>query len=249
MDSGNNDKNIGPETLIETKAIVECESHPLQPSGRYGPLIARVPVNISKNKLHIYVESVIPLNHPAAAVRSCTKEFFLNQCKLLDIAGKKQGKLYIKGYIRESIEYAAPAHESKLQNSGDIRYQTVKLPVECTVKIDYITPPLLKSANRFINIGLPFTGTYDQSSNPYLHMHWISNNMYNLAENMFCELEHISITEGDMMDRTIANEHRQASAHLFDTVIEYCVVAITLTLWQWQPVNIPRYSAYPMQEI
>jgi len=45
------------EFKVETRTITEVQSEPIYPTGRCGPVLARIPVVISQSKVHIDIES------------------------------------------------------------------------------------------------------------------------------------------------------------------------------------------------
>jgi hypothetical protein len=247
MNIGNSNKIPCTETVCESRTITEVQSESVQPTGRYGPLIAQIPVLVSKNKVDIHVEVNFNLEFSMTAIRNCTRDVSITQCKLLDLGNQKNGKLYLNGYIRENIEYAAANAIKYRNNSGEIRYKVVKVPFECTAKIDYYTAPTVKAKNRFINIGLSAIGKipenpYDAATTQNLEF-YCPGSGYRSA-NMFCELDEVNILESHDLRETALSENKTADKRSFDTFAEYIVISITFTLAQWQWVNIPRHSVY-----
>jgi len=80
------------DTKIESKTIAEVQSESIMPSGRYGPLVARIPVIISQSKVHVSVNSEICLDHKVIDIRNCTRSVFLTHCTLLIWATKDTAK-------------------------------------------------------------------------------------------------------------------------------------------------------------
>lgn len=207
---------------VEAKTITEVQSESLIPSGRYGPLVARIPVIISQSKVHISINTEISLEHRAVDIRNCTRTVILTQCSLLDMGDKKHGKLYLAGYINENIEYMA-FQSIDDSSSSKLCFKTIRIPFEVATKIDYCTRPFFLTSNRFISVGL--SSSLNQSAT---------------KENLLCQLDDFEICEADIIKRNLSSE----DSNTFDTLTEYLVVYITFTLLQWQQVCIPRGLPY-----
>ena len=234
------------KALCDSRTITEVQSESVQPTCHDVPFIARIPVLVSKNKVHINVKVNVNLDYFVTAIRNCTRDVFITQCKLLDLDNQKNGKLYLNGYLRENIEYAAANTIRDRRYSGEIRYKVVKIPFECTTKIEYYSAPTIKAKNRFINIALSAIGNtpddaYNAAAAQKLESH-SSKPGYGSA-NMFCELNEVNIQESDDLCETTLSDKKTAGNHTSDTFSEYIVISITFTIAQWQWVNIPRFTA------
>lgn len=226
-------KNKDPR--VETKTITESQSEPIWLSGRYGPLIARIPVIISQSKIHINIKSEVYLDRFVVDIRNYSRKVFLTQCKLLDLGNKRQGKIHLNGHINESIEYASQNNTSdKSLNSADICYKTFKVPFECAAKIEYSTRPMFKTANQFISVSLP-------------EMVNETENLNLSRERFFGELDDVTICESDILRENTLSEDNDNDNQIFDALVEYMIVSITFTLLQWQQVSIPRNLPYNAQ--
>jgi len=218
MNTEGNKKDIS----VEAKTITEIESESIIPSGRYGPLVARIPVIISQSKVHININTEISLDDRAIDIRNCKRSVFLNKCSLLDMGDKRHGKVYISGYIDESIEYTS---FQSIDDTGSTKlcFKAVKIPFEFTAKIDYCTRPVFLTSNRFISVNL--SSSINQSAT---------------KEGLLCQLDEAEICEADIIKKSLfANDN-----NTFDTLTEYLVLYITFTILQWQQVNIPRGIPY-----
>lgn len=79
-------------------------------------------------------ESVIKLNEPAYEIKRIEKQVFLKQCRFIP----KTDKVFIEGYIRKNIEYAAKRCTSKHSAiAGTIRDTTVHVPFKVYTKVDF----------------------------------------------------------------------------------------------------------------
>ncbi len=216
---------MATEKFCEARTIVESQSESIRPLGRNGPFIASIPIVISQTKLHINVETKVSLERPAIAIRNCKRDVYISHCKLLDLGNKRYGKIYINGYIRENIEYATEECIKNQEVHGNLRYITVKIPFDCTARIDYFTPPTIEVSNRFIPVDL--VGVHRDSHDAYC---------VNTSEKLFCDLGKVDILEANITEERIA--------HSINTLNEQIIIFITFTLLQNQMVNIPRYTYY-----
>lgn len=213
---------MNKDTRVDAKTITEVQSESLNPSGRYGPLVARVPVIISQSKVNISINSEVSLDHTVLDIRDCTRNVYLTQCSLLDMGNKRHGKVHISGCINESIEYAA---SEKNPNSAELCFKNIKIPFEFAAKIEYCSRPMFITPNKFITVGIPSVPNQSMS-----------------GEKLFCELENSEICEADIIKKS--SFPKENDLHTFDTLIEYMVVSITFTILQWQQVSIPRSLPY-----
>lgn len=220
------------EFKVETRTITEVQSEPIYPTGRCGPVLARIPVVISQSKVHIDIESRVCFDHSVFDIYSHSRNIYLTQCKLLDMGNKRYGKIYLNGYVSENIAYAAYCmkgreYGNKKSTSADMLYKTLKVPFECVAKIEYCTSPVFKTSNGFIPVALP-----DKENSP--------EDSYFSGERLFCELDEASICESNV-ERKKLFSRINAGEDSFDTLTEYLVLSITFTLLQWQQVRIPGY--------
>jgi len=128
------------EFKVETRTITEVQSEPIYPTGRCGPVLARIPVVISQSKVHIDIESRVCFDHSVFDIYSHSRNIYLTQCKLLNMGNKRYGKIYLNGYVSENIAYAAYCmkgreYGNKKSTSADMLYKTLKVPFECVAKL------------------------------------------------------------------------------------------------------------------
>lgn len=217
-----NTEGIKKNTTVESKTITEVQSESIIPLGRYGPLVARIPVIITQSKVHISINTEISLDHEAIDIRNCTRTVSLSQCSLLDLGDKRHGKVYLNGYINENIEYAT--FQSLADSStSKLCFKAVRIPFEFSAKIDYCTRPTTLTSNRLVPVNLSLSS--DQSLS---------------KEGFMCQLDEAEICEADIIKKSLIPKNNNS----FDTLTEYLVVYITFTLLQWQQVSIPRCLPY-----
>lgn len=178
------------EFKVETRTITEVQSEPVYPTGRCGPVLARIPVVVSQSKVHIGIESKVCFDHSVLEIYSNSRKVYLTQCKLLNTGNKRYGKIYLNGYVSENIAYATYClkdreYGNKKNTSADVLYKALKVPFECVTKIEYCTFPVFKTSNGFITVALP-----DKENIP--------EDSYFSGERFFCELDEASICESNV---------------------------------------------------
>lgn len=231
--------------ICSSKTLTECPGQDINPSGKYGPLVAKIPVVIAEKIIQIDIESVIKLEEPAIEIKRIKKNIFLTQCKLLPRSGMtcdgkiKSGKLFLKGYIRKNIEYAtAKCHRDDKIVSGDIRHTTVNIPFECITLIKYAVPPVFctRETQSELEIFDPCVLGKDMREQDFVDFECFT-------ERPYCELEDVKIVEVDIekdidghdMDCCCCEDKFEA----FQTITEKMVVYLRLKVLQNQQVVIP----------
>lgn len=135
--------------LIDSKVIPESTCTCNKPEGRNGLFIVKVPILLADFSINIDLDTEISLDEPVLQIKHIKKNVHLTHCKL--IAGT--GKLYIAGYVRESIEYSALTYISSEKINGRIKHHTQNVPFECITAIEFFCNPDLKKVsekNNFI---------------------------------------------------------------------------------------------------
>ena len=239
MNAGNKNEIPYGDTLCKSKTIAESESENIQPAGRYGPLIARIPVIISQSKVHINVESSINFEDSIIDIRSQTRHIRMTHCKLLDTGNRRTGKVYLNGYIKENIEYAAVRNVKGKCIHGDMCFKVVKIPFECAAKIDYYTRPIIKANNRFITVNITDMENAAEESH-IIQTNHVHQKVGVCFERMFFELEESSIIESDDINKNISPEN-EVIINTCNTVTKHLTISVRFSLLQWQSVNIPSF--------
>lgn len=227
------------EVSVETRTITEIQSEPICATGRFGPVIARIPVVISQSKVHISIESEVCFGHSVLEICSYSRNVYLTGCKLLNLGNRRHGKIYLNGHVSEKIEYAADCLKDKgckdkTPKPSDMLYKTLKVPFECLTKIEYCTRPVFKTSNGFIPVGLVnVSNNHDAPC--------FSNGRF------FCELDEAAICESNLIRENVPHGDNVGDLCAFDTLTEYMVVSVSFSLLQCQQVRVPGYFPYNAQ--
>lgn len=249
--------------IIASKTLSECPNEKLEPFGKHGPLVAKIPVVLAEPNIQIDVESVIKLEEPALEIKRIKKNLFLTQCKVIAIFEEKDGKhggkcvygkLFLKGFVRKNIEYAT-LRNTCFENgciSGDIRHTTCNIPFECVTKIDFVNPPEIfgsgftseveNFASGFKSCELcshPLLG-HDPCEQEFKHLEVFS-------EKVFCELVQAKIFEADIYDG-VKSSPECFNEHTFESFTEKMVIFLQIKLLQNQQVKIPHFPTHFKQD-
>lgn len=224
-------KNIKePQGLISSQVIQECPSRLIEPEGSAGFFSVNIPVVISEFDVEINCETRIELDYPAVEIKRVKKNVFITQCRLLP----KPKKLFIKGFIRKNIEYAAvKLRDSKGGNS--LRHMTFEVPFACTTEIDYFTPPVInRNSSRDIEI---YQTEPCESSIPEKS----SESYEYFNEKIYCMLLMARVADIDIIeeiDKPGDRESKSMSDRIFKCLEEKITLILRLKLIQNQDINI-----------
>ena len=239
MDTGNHGNDKYGEMYCDARTITECQSETIRPAGRNGPLIARIPVIISQAKVHIHVQAKLKLEQPIVSIRGCKRNVFATSCRLMDMGNKRNGKLYIEGFIKESIEYADGEYVDERECGGYIRFATFKVPFECTAKIEYYVFPVLETSDRLIPVKM--LGVCGCNENGYSSSIVQSEEQYN---SLYCHLDDITIKSTDIAKDQWYDHGNSFSKRGTRSIAEHLMISAKLTVMQEQLINIPLNLHY-----
>jgi hypothetical protein len=208
--------------ILENSTLNEYSGEDMYQMG-----FAKVPVVLGEFTVQIDVESKIILPEPALEIKRIKKNVFLTQCRF--ISGTK--KVFLKGFVRKNIEYATIDCVTPKGICGDIKHATVHVPFHCVAEAKCLRPaatrtnPPVKEINYFDeeNLGV------DIKEKDLLSLETFN-------EKIFCELEHSSIYEADIIED--AKEIKgHPTEHEFMCFIEKEVIHLTLKLLQNQQID------------
>ncbi|HUW65624.1 MAG TPA: hypothetical protein VMW83_13220 [Spirochaetia bacterium] len=114
------------------------------------PVVGKIPVVLQEITVQIDVLANITLDERAIEIKRVKNRLKLVQCRLL----QPTGKLFLRGFVRQNIEYAAePKEVTPTTACGDILDCIVDIPFECLTDITtFINPPVFggfNSSNEF----------------------------------------------------------------------------------------------------
>lgn len=216
----------------DSTTLNECENQCNIPTGRTGPLIAKIPVVLSDVEVQIDLESEIRLEERALDIKNIDKHIMITQCKLIPYTNK----LFIAGHVQKNIQFSTIDCTNQTSISGNIQHTTVNIPFKCVTKIHFSNCPIYgkeykKRLNSLDNNML----NKDQKEDSWIHY----NKLY---EPVYCELEHARILETDILDRNTPLLNTLPNEKSFHEITEKMVVYLRLKVLQNQNVCIPEPS-------
>ncbi|CAM4183565.1 hypothetical protein BAMA_16385 [Bacillus manliponensis] len=200
--------------------------------------LIKVPVVLAERTVQIVVEAEIPLDPPAVEIKRVLKNVFLTQCKLVPVAFTPvpdtnyrrvtRAKLFVEGYIRKNIEYAAESFNGNGCNTALFdRIANVNFAGFADLtEGDFFALPIIAAssdaASHFIN---PKNGDL-----PRLDKYFFENTIF-YNEQPYCELVAANFFELDFSPcPTPLND-------AFDRLREKIVLDLTLKVLQVQQVQ------------
>lgn len=111
-----------------------------------GKVLTKVPVVIAEPSLQVHTVHRTIFPEDVLEIKDVKKTLVLTQCRLL----LPTNKLFIKGYVRKNIQYAALTEQSSTATtvSTDLHSLTVHIPFELITEIkDFIAKPIMPKTN------------------------------------------------------------------------------------------------------
>ncbi len=158
----------------------------------------KIPVVLQEVSVQIpmHAEIDFPAGQNVLEVKTVGKKTFITQCRLISRPGALTAKLYLSGFVRKNIQYAAnPSSDAGGEILSQINSLTVEVPFDCVAEISsFLTPP----------VG-PLTNTRDEFD--YLVSHKLPNDR--------------SFTRKDKLEGSDLSQHHQISTEYFNE-LPYC---------------------------
>ncbi|MGM0873345.1 MAG: CsxC family protein [Bacillota bacterium] len=230
--------DVSCEVPAQTQSqFPDTPATPVINPGLVSPII-KVPLVLAETTLQVVVEADIPLDPPAVEIKRVLKDVSLSQCKLVPVgpfeeiltpAGMGTGfftsegaKLFVSGFIRKNIEYAAKGC------NGCLRTLTAEVPFSGFADLtgDLLNPPIFGFGDsrraQFID---PKHG-----ESPRFDKYFFQNSViYN--EQPFCELISAEFFELDFSPKPLDKFNSS-----FNKLREKIVLDLTLKVLQTQQV-------------
>lgn len=215
--------------VVSHDTLPGAENYPLKPGD------FKIPKVLAEFVVQIDSESKIRLNEPAYEIKRIEKQIFLTQCRYIP----PTNKVFLEGYIRKNIEYAAKTC-TKGHNtiSGTIKDTTVHVPFRVYTKVDFKNKPIIVP-----NPPSMVARYFDEKRMGKDFREADRSNVEIFNEPVFCELEWSAIFDADIDDKgkpidCIINEEE------FLEFTDKSVVYIAIKLLQKQQVCFPHPKPY-----
>jgi hypothetical protein len=118
-------------SVITSDTLPGADNYPW-PGGDF-----KVPKVLAEFIVQIDTEAQIKLNEISYEIKRVEKQIFLTQCRYIP----PTDKVFIEGYIRENIEYAARSCSKGSGIGGSIKDTTVHVPFRAYTKVDFHGDP------------------------------------------------------------------------------------------------------------
>lgn len=217
-------------TLITADTLTAAENYPWF-GGEF-----KIPKVLAEFVIQIDSESKIRLNEPAYEIKRIEKQVFLTQCRYIP----PTDKVFIEGYVRKNIEYAAKTCTRGHAIAGTIKDTTVHVPFKSYTKVCFqggkpdIKPNLPPKVARY----------FDEKRMGKDIREADRSNIEIFNEPVYCELEWSAIYDADIDEKgrpigTLINEEE------FQEFTDKSVIYICMKLLQKQQICLPEPPHFP----
>ncbi|MDF2539600.1 MAG: hypothetical protein K0S76_2621 [Herbinix sp.] len=192
----------------------------------------KIPRVLAEFVVQIDSESKIRLNEPAYEIKRIEKQIFLTQCRYIP----PTNKVFLEGYIRKNIEYAAKSCARGYGIAGTIRDTTVHVPFKAYTKVDFHgnKPQIIPNPPAMV------ARYFDEKRMGKDIREADRSNIEIFNEPVFCELEWSAVYDAD-----IDNKGKHIDGFLneeeFQEFTDKSVVYLCIKLLQKQQVCWPDY--------
>jgi len=229
-DSHTDCKNECAAAVVSADTLPKAENYPWW-GGDF-----KIPKVLSEFIIQIDSESLIRLNEPAYEIKRIEKQIFLTQCRYI----APTSKVFIEGYIRKNIEYAARSCSNSKGHAigGSIKDTTVHVPFKAYTKVDFCgnKPHIIANPPAMV------AKYFDEKRMGSNIREADRSNIEIFNEPVYCELEWSAVYDADIDSKGtpidgFANEEE------FQEFTDKSVVYLCMKLLQKQQVCWPGHSA------
>jgi hypothetical protein len=213
--------------VVSADTLPAAENYPWW-GGEY-----KIPKVLAEFVIQIDSESVIRLNEPAYEIKRIEKQIFLTQCRYIACTDK----VFIEGYIRKNIEYAAKTCSKGHGIGGVIKDTTVHVPFKVYTKVKFcgdkpkIVPNLPPMVARY----------FDEKRMGKDIREADRSNVEIFNEPVFCELEWSAIYDADI-DKKGCPIEGYLNEEEFQEFTDKSVIYLCMKLLQKQQVCWPDHA-------
>ncbi|CCO07374.1 CsxC family protein [Desulforamulus hydrothermalis] len=235
--------------------LLSCDNTPVPVTGLPGDVVAKLPVVLAELSIRVNVDAKVDLPEQALEIKEINKSVKLTQCLVLqDPEETIPPLLFLKGFIRKNINYAAKDCSHQAGTCGDIRHCTVDVPFSCTTPVVFNgTPPVVPLVNTvsefqyFRREDLPnsrFSEKDELLSGDLSEFNQVTQEFYN--ELPYGELVSARIVEYDEFIKGDAKAAQLPPGEQeFFALEQKMVLLLTIKILQKQQVYIPPTPSAP----
>lgn len=237
IDKRNDDTLIEESNSISIKSrnLDICPNTSVIPTGISSGIIARIPVVLAQLIIPFNLNSIINLPKEALEIKRIKKSLKLTQCTLL----QPTSILFVKGFVRKSIEFSTVTSSSNHGIHGDVNHCTVDIPFECSTSVNFFIQPLDLIENtrkefQYLEQDIKKDGKLSEFNE-------ISEEFFNEAP--FCKLLSSKIVDFNecIHCKSESDSSTSDKEKTFIEINEKMVLELKLEVLQNQPIVIPPY--------
>lgn len=233
---------------VDSTVIDNSPNIGITPIGIDTGVVAKIPVVLAELTVNFNVNANVNLPEPALEVKNIKKRLKITQCSLL----QPTNILFIKGYIRKSIDYTTAVCSNREGVCGNIHHCTIDVPFQFSTPVNYTVEPAplaLNSSSEFEYYKVSdLPNEYFSEKDNLLAGDLSEYNQFrteNFNEMPYCDLISANIFE---FDEYIGNRNHYQSnlpfeEKLFTQIEERMVIELRLKLLQRRQVTIPPVIA------
>jgi hypothetical protein len=221
--------------IIPSSKVISCEntmveftkSEALDSNLSFKSGVAKIPIILSEFEMQIFIEALIRFPEPVFQIKSLEKSVFLSKCDLIP----STDKLFIKGFLKEDIEYATVSNIKTHTISGDIKKSTFNIPFQCSTKVSFTVPPIMQENLSIIELEIinPDKNSIDISEKNYEHFEFFNGEIC-------CKLSEIEIMETNIKENVSPLQNTLEDAEVFKGMRKKIILTLKLNLIQKQEV-------------
>lgn len=219
----------------------------ITPIGIDTGVVVKIPVVLAELTVSFNVGANIRLPEPALEVKNIKKRLKITQCSLL----QPTNILFIKGYIRKSIDYTTAVCSNREGVCGDLHHCTIDVPFQFSTPVNYTVEPAplaLNSSSEFEYYKVSeLPREYFPEKDNLLAGDLSEYNQFrteNFNEMPYCDLISANIFEFDEFVGNRTHYHNMPfEEKLFSHIEERMVIELRLKLLQKRQVAIPPVIA------
>jgi hypothetical protein len=216
-------------TVCSSTILQSCPNDTIVETPSLTPVVSKIPIIISQPQLQILIESLTRFPEPVFQVKTMDKRVFLDSCQL--ILGSD--KIFIKGFIREDVEYCTADCITPTSINGNIKKITFNIPFHCSSKVLFDIQPQVFSSSHIFDLEV-----IDPSTNIINVYEKSQGDLEILNEKVFAELCSSKILATDIQEEIKQLDNIKQEAYTFEKMRKKIVLTLKLDLLQRQKIFI-----------
>jgi hypothetical protein len=219
-----------PEVNTCTSTILQyCPNDSIEENLSPQPGVSKIPVILSQPQLQIPIETISLFPEPVFQIKTVDKRVFLDSCKLIP----GSDRIFVKGYIREDIEYCTADSIKPASINGNIKKILFTIPFECSSKVSFNTEPQIFSSYDMFDLEV-----IDPNTNNINLYEKSQGHIERLNEKVFAELDSSKILETYIQEEIKSLDSTVKEVYTFERIRKKIILNLRLSLMQNQKIFI-----------